>query len=787
MSVPEQIPYVGYIANGQSTEFPITFDLHDPEYLVVTLNKEIPVIGTYVIDMNALKVVFATAPKSGDQVELYRETTLNRDIDYKSYDNSFRPETVNYDYDKIWHVLQEQGMINAETLAKIKEEIEWRRTHDANFDELTKMRDAQIFSGLKGYIDTLYAASNPNVFDGVTAGIVFALDKKSVQTHLEIIYEMLENNRIDFEEALESEKNRAIEVEADLLKQIQDEVLRATGVEESLQLQVSTSNAGIKYFSTEAELLATTPGATDPKQAYAFDTKKNYLWTGAIWKDEGLSQLDQAKAFANANPNFKATAINDPFDFDTKLIMGHYDVATSVLNSSTHKPPFDVGGIFIIEGSGKDYFARQRFCTIDNQEAVRTKKDVWGAWDVVIKSGDLKAKPITAPIDFNTYKTPGPYTITTAILIQCTNKPPVTAGGFFEVKGTGADYLTSQEFKSYDNIDASRALTNVWGAWDTFIKSIDIKPKVVAAAIDFNAFNVPGPYSITNNVLATCTNKPSTTFGGIFENKGTGAAYYTHRTYISYKGEFFYQALETTWGSWKKVATTDITDNLAQQIAAIQTPSTGLTGKKWLAVGDSIPNGYQNTNNRSFINILCDRYAANLTKHTFDGAWLSAGTGTIAHNTLSQTFTSLPNSANYDLIIIAAGTNDRIDEVNGKLGGFNDRGVDTFYGSIHVLIPGLKSKYPNARMLFISQIPRTGFRFTPTGATEDIDKKYKAIVEVCDYYGVPVWAGHKNFGFHPDDSTAFKTKYMPDGLHPSDDGQIWYANRLEQFILSNAK
>ncbi|RQL73177.1 hypothetical protein BJI55_06100 [Acinetobacter pittii] len=189
---------------------------------------------------------------------------------------------------------------------------------------------------------------------------------------------MLANNRNDFEEALEEEKLRALEVEGQLLLQIQQEVLRATGVEESLQLQISTSNAGIKYFSTEAELLATTPGPTDPKQAYAFNTKKNYLWNGANWIDEGLSQLDQAKAFANANPNFKAGVFTNAFDFDAQLIPGQYEVPTSVLTNSTHKPPFNVGGIFIIEGSGKDYFARQRFCTSDNQEAVRTKKRCLG-------------------------------------------------------------------------------------------------------------------------------------------------------------------------------------------------------------------------------------------------------------------------------------------------------------------------------------------------------------------------------------------------------------------------
>ncbi|MCW1517828.1 SGNH/GDSL hydrolase family protein [Acinetobacter baumannii] len=541
---------------------------------------------------------------------------------------------------------------------------------------------------------------------------------------------------------------------------------------------------GWKGYETEAILLATTP-LVNPSVGYAFDTKKLYLWNGTNWIDEGLSQLDQAKAFANANPNFKAASFSNAFDFDLQLTMGQYDVGTSALNGSTHKPPFDVGGILIVEGSGKDYFARQRFCTIDNQEAVRTKKDVWGAWDVVIKAGDLKAKPITAPIDFNTFKKPDTYTITTVILLQCTNRPPVNAGGVFEVKGTGADYLTAHVFRSYDNIDVSRTFKTTWGAWDLHIKASDLKPKVVSSAIDFNAFNLPGSYSITNNVLATCSNGPPTPNGGIFQNIGTGAAYYTHREYVSFKGEFFKQSLETTWGPWKKLATTDITDNLAAKIAAIQTPSTGLTGKKWLAVGDSITVGLNAT--KSYADVLAERYSATLTKHATSGAWISAGTGTIAiPNILSQTYTSLPDSANFDFITIAAGTNDRINGTDGNLGVFDDRTTSTFYGALHTLIAGLKTKYPNARMLFMSQTPRSGLRTNPSTPT-DLDKKFKAITEVCDYYAVPVFAGHKCFDFHPDDNATFKSTYMPDGLHPSDAGHIWYANRLEQAILSNAK
>ncbi|MDR0068947.1 hypothetical protein RFX60_17065, partial [Acinetobacter sp. 11520] len=90
-------------------------------------------------------------------------------------------------------------------------------------------------------------------------------------------------------------------VDSSLTTKILTEEERAKATEANLQLQISTGNAGIKYFETEAQVLAFTPSTTDPKQAYAFDTKKNYLWNGSIWKDEGVNQLELAKTFYRDN------------------------------------------------------------------------------------------------------------------------------------------------------------------------------------------------------------------------------------------------------------------------------------------------------------------------------------------------------------------------------------------------------------------------------------------------------------------------------------------------------
>lgn len=353
MTVPEQIPYVGYIGNGTTTIFPITFHLSDPEYLVVTVNKEIPQTGNYTVDATNGNVIFGVAPASGAQVELYRETQLNRDTEYKSYNNSFRPEIVNYDFDKVWQVLQEQHMIDAEVLARIKAEIEWRRTHDANFDELSKMRDSQIFSGLKQYLDTILAGANPNIFDGVTAGIVFALDKKSVQTHLEEIATDFEDVRTQIgqigsgsTQAVEAEKQRALLAESNLNTKIDTEKTRALAAES--QLSASIGAVGQGYYKSYATLAAANAdianiplsvsvkvlSSTDGGEYYKASSGATSLTKSpydpvAIAAADAQAKADAARVAANANTDSNISSVNLNTGFNIVL-----NAKTSTINET---------------------------------------------------------------------------------------------------------------------------------------------------------------------------------------------------------------------------------------------------------------------------------------------------------------------------------------------------------------------------------------------------------------------------------------------------------------------
>lgn len=239
MTVENTNPIQHFTANGETTVFAISFAVEGKDNIKVTVNGSVVSVNDYSYYALTKAVVFNAAPVEGAEVVVERVTSLDRSINYQTYDNSFRPETLNYDLDRIWRVLQEQNIVDAEVLARLKDEIEWRREHDEqvlanvnnettlrhevderireeieqevearrtldlNYDTLAQVRDLQVFGALKQYLDTVLASTSSNIFGGVTAGVVFALDKKSVQTHLEEIYQKLVYDRTEIENKAE--------------------------------------------------------------------------------------------------------------------------------------------------------------------------------------------------------------------------------------------------------------------------------------------------------------------------------------------------------------------------------------------------------------------------------------------------------------------------------------------------------------------------------------------------------------------------------------------------------
>lgn len=108
MAVSEQTPYTEYTANGTTTSFALEFYCEKKEHLIVLVDDIEPTVGTWSLVNGA--VVFETAPANGKIITIQRNTPFSRNTDYQSYNNSFRPQSVNGDFDRVWLKLQELGV-----------------------------------------------------------------------------------------------------------------------------------------------------------------------------------------------------------------------------------------------------------------------------------------------------------------------------------------------------------------------------------------------------------------------------------------------------------------------------------------------------------------------------------------------------------------------------------------------------------------------------------------------------------------------------------------------------
>lgn len=110
MAVPEQTPYIEHTGNGVTTSFALEFQCDSKDHLIVFVDGIEPPIASW--SLTEGNVVFTTAPAAGKKITLQRNTPFGRTTDYQSFNNSFRPQSVNGDFDRVWWKLQELGVAN---------------------------------------------------------------------------------------------------------------------------------------------------------------------------------------------------------------------------------------------------------------------------------------------------------------------------------------------------------------------------------------------------------------------------------------------------------------------------------------------------------------------------------------------------------------------------------------------------------------------------------------------------------------------------------------------------
>lgn len=149
----------------------------------------------------------------------------------------------------------------------------------------------------------------------------------------------------------------------------------------------------------------------------------------------------------------------------------------------------------------------------------------------------------------------------------------------------------------------------------------------------------------------------------------------------------------------------------------------------------------------------------------------------------SERFDQMDDDA--DVVIVFGGTND-FGHGDAPLGSFEDRTPDTFYGACHYLFSGLIKKYLGKPIIIMTPLHRT-YELNMCGEKKVKEfgtlKMYVSIIkEVAEYYSLPVLDLFATSGLQPE-IEEIKSKYMPDGLHPNDEGHILIANKLKMFLL----
>ena len=151
-------------------------------------------------------------------------------------------------------------------------------------------------------------------------------------------------------------------------------------------------------------------------------------------------------------------------------------------------------------------------------------------------------------------------------------------------------------------------------------------------------------------------------------------------------------------------------------------------------------------------------------------------------NSFCERFEQMDNDA--DIVVVFGGTND-YGHGDASIGNFSDRTPETFYGACHYLFSGLIKKYIGKTIVIMTPLHRIGETWIPsekgTGDFGTLKDYVNVIKEVAEYYSLPVLDLFAISGLQPE-INEIKETYLPDGLHPNDNGNAVIAHKLKKFL-----
>lgn len=302
MAVPEQIPYIEYIANGTTVTFPLGYDCIDSDFLIVSKNGIEVGSETWVLNNNS--VVFNEPPSIDTKITIERNTAIERTTDFNTYNNSFRPQPVNADFDHIVHILQEIA-------ARLLREISDR-----------KLSDTELKQFVQDYVESVLSINNPEAITLVLADIVQTSIDGEIQTQQEFNEYILSYVNIKYPSIAEF-----IEQSQAAFDQFETSTLESINASLTVsQEQINTAIAAIQpTVDTAVANAGNMIGAADLTALQLITDKSNgqnaMLDNGDIyrfskptsaagtWVFTGLNYTYQAKVYVDSVPKNEQSAI----------------------------------------------------------------------------------------------------------------------------------------------------------------------------------------------------------------------------------------------------------------------------------------------------------------------------------------------------------------------------------------------------------------------------------------------------------------------------------------------
>lgn len=210
--------------------------------------------------------------------------------------------------------------------------------------------------------------------------------------------------------------------------------------------------------------------------------------------------------------------------------------------------------------------------------------------------------------------------------------------------------------------------------------------------------------------------------------------------------------------------------------------TTRFAGKKVVFEGDSITDSdyHEAYNGKSWAD-----YLANKLKMTIASNMALGGSSISTYNSAGSVvnrITSNSYPSDTKLFCIMAGTNDWNSDV--ALGDITSTDTSTILGALNTIIDHLQTNYPDATIVIMTPMHRSGMR-TATRTAGTLSDVATAYEEVCMNWGVNCINTLKEFGMNAYNTTVANKFYVEqnsDWLHPNPAGHKRIAIRMAGYI-----